>query len=285
MVLVTLAPVLMWLSLIDLLVLLGVAVVLPLALGGRPLWWRAAALAVLVGFLMPTGPAGAFVAPLLVVAAARLFERIREVGAPSRWRIGETVHVVSAAYALVAACALTLSRSGVAVFGIYEPIVELTAVHYMFAGSAALVLAGATLRDTGGGSRRPSQLAVVFTSAAPPIVALGFVSGAALPQVGGAVLMTLGVWLTASLQLRTVISRRASEATVLLAISGLAIWVPMILAVAWAAGQHWPVPMLSIPDMERTHGVANALAFSLCGLLGRHREAAAGAERRAMVKA
>ncbi len=41
----------------------------------------------------------------------------------------------------------------------------------------------------------------------------------------------------------------------------------MVLAVAWAAGQHWHVPALSIPDMARTHGIANALAFVLCGLL------------------
>jgi hypothetical protein len=275
----------MWLSLIDLLVLLGISVVLPLAIGGRLWWWRAAAMAVLVGFVMPTGLAGALVAPFLLVAATRLFDRIREVGVPACWRIGDTVDVVAAVYALVAAGALMLSRSGVALFGVYEPIVELTAVHYTFAGSAALVLASATLRDARGAWRRPSQLAVVFTAAAPPIVALGFVTGAALPQVGGAVVMTLGVWLTASLQLRAVIGRRASEATVLLAISGLAIWVPMILAVAWAAGQHWRVPMLSIPDMERTHGVANALAFTLCGLLGRRRDAAASAKCRAMVMA
>jgi hypothetical protein len=44
----------------------------------------------------------------------------------------------------------------------------------------------------------------------------------------------------------------------------------MILALAWAAGQHVDVPALSIPDMVRTHGVANALAFTLCGLGGHH---------------
>jgi hypothetical protein len=48
----------------------------------------------------------------------------------------------------------------------------------------------------------------------------------------------------------------------------VAIWVPMVLAVAWASGQHWDVPALSIPDMARTHGLVNALAFVLCGLVG-----------------
>lgn len=42
----------------------------------------------------------------------------------------------------------------------------------------------------------------------------------------------------------------------------------MALAVPWAGGQHWDVPALSIPDMARTHGLANALAFVGCGLVG-----------------
>lgn len=52
--------------------------------------------------------------------------------------------------------------------------------------------------------------------------------------------------------------------------SGLAVWLPMVLAVAWAAGQHWDVPALSIPDMVRTHGLGNAIGFVLCGLAGRN---------------
>jgi hypothetical protein len=278
-----LTPVLVWLSLIDPLVLLGVAVVLPLALGGRAWPWRLAALAVLTSFLMPAGVAAVFVVPFLVVAAAVLLQRIRTIGAFERWRIGDTVAVVAAGYALVAAGALMLSRFGLTPFRLYEPIVELTAVRYTFAGSVALVLAGATWPDARGAWRRVSLLAVVLTAAAPPIVALRFVTGAALPQVGGAVVMTLGVWLTATLQLRAVIGNRLSRATALLLISGLAVWVLMILAIAWAAGQHWSIPVLSIPDMERTHGVANALAFSLCGLLGRRRAAAATPKHGAMV--
>jgi hypothetical protein len=82
--------------------------------------------------------------------------------------------------------------------------------------------------------------------------------------------MTIGVWLTATLELRAAFGHdRPPLARVLLGASGIAIWIPMVLAVAWAAGQHWDVPALSIPDMERTHGVANALAFVLCGLVGR----------------
>jgi uncharacterized protein (UPF0548 family) len=153
-----------------------------------------------------------------------------------------------------------VSRLGSTPLGQREPIIELTAVHYLYAGSAALVLAGWTGR----------LLPVVLTATAPPIVALGFVTGAAIAQVGGAVLMALGVWTTATLQLGEALgSTRRFGQRVLLAVSGLSVWAPMVLAIAWAAGQHWDIPILSIPDMARTHGAANAAGFVLCGLLAR----------------
>jgi hypothetical protein len=257
------------LSLIDQIVLLGVAVVLPLALG--PIWWwLAAAMAVLTSFVLPTGPAGLLVLPFLVVAAATLSGGIRTAGPLYFWRRGDVIEILASLYALVAAGALASSRFGIEAFGIHEPIVELTSVHYMFAGTAALVLANATVADASGRWLRAAHAALLSSAVAPPIVAVGFVTRAALPQVGGAILMTLGVWLTATLQLRRAASAwRRPAAAVLLGISGLAVWAPMVLAVAWAAGQHWDVPMLSIPDMARTHGLANALAFVLCGLSGR----------------
>jgi hypothetical protein len=108
------------------------------------------------------------------------------------------------------------------------------------------------------------------------VVAAGFVTGAAAPQVGGAVLMALGVGATAAAELAEAVAAAAQREpgrALPLAVSGLAVWAPMALAVAWAAGQHWAVPALSVPDMARTHGLANALAFTVCGLVA-HREPA-----------
>lgn len=266
------------LSLVDQMVLLGIAVVLPLSVGGRMLWWVLAAAFALVSFRAPAGWAGVFVLPLIVIATSILVTRVRQAGPLFFWKAPDVVGVLAAAYALVAAGALLASRLGLSLFGVTEPIVELTAVHYMFAGAAALTLAGATMPGASGRGRRMGAAAVLFTAAAPPFVAVGFVTGAALPQVGGAVLMALGVWLTATLQLRAVVVGPPSAASALLGVSGLAVWVPMVLAVAWAGGQHWDIPVLSIPDMARTHGLANALAFSLCGLLGRHIQSVANVE-------
>lgn len=109
---------------------------------------------------------------------------------------------------------------------------------------------------------------MVLTAAAPVVVASGFVTRSPLAQVGGAVAMAVGVWCTATLELRLATAgERSRTERVLLFVSGAVIWLPMVLAVAWATGQYWDFPALSIPAMERTHGVANSLGFVLAGLL------------------
>jgi len=45
----------------------------------------------------------------------------------------------------------------------------------------------------------------------------------------------------------------------------------MVLAVMWAAAQHWALPALDIPAMARVHGSVNAIGFVGCGLVGYRR--------------
>jgi hypothetical protein len=85
--------------------------------------------------------------------------------------------------------------------------------------------------------------------------------------VGGAVAMTAGVWCTALVLLTSVHREPSVGARTLRVVSGLAVWLPMVLAVAWAAAQHWDVPALSVPDMARTHGMLNGLGFVIAGLV------------------
>jgi hypothetical protein len=258
------------LSLVDVVMLLGVAVVLPLALPGR--WiWTAAAVSAGVALALPIGAAAAMGAlPWILAAglAAATLWRSR----PAHGSVLDLAPVLAAAYAGVAGGALAASRLGVVAFDIHEPIVELTVVHYTYAGAAALVLAARAFAWSAGwsaGRRRwVATAGLVLTAGAPPGVALGFVTHQAAPPVGGAVALTLGGWCVAAIELRIAADRRGPIASrVLLAVSGVAIWIPMVLAVAWAAGQHWDVPALSIPAMAQNHGLPNALAFVLGGLL------------------
>lgn len=248
-------------TLIDWLVVLGVGVVVPLALREPFLRWAGAAALVTVSFTLAAGPVGGLLVVPFGVAAVDVARRhVGAAGPLLLWDEDTVVRVIASVYVTVASGALVVSRLGLRPLGLREPIIELTAIHYIYAGAAALVLAGATRRI----------LPAVLTATAPPVVAIGFVTGWAVPQVGGAVLMTLGVWATATHELRVALDRsNRAPARILMAVSGLAIWAPMVLAVAWAAGQHWSVPILSIPDMARTHGVANALGFVVCGLVAR----------------
>lgn len=244
--------------LIDAAVVLGLGVVAPLALGRWRRWALAAGLAGLA-LTLPRGAAAGLVAAGSAAIAA--FGLHREIAAPGRiehWCRDDIVRVLAGTWAVVATGALVASRLGLTLFGIGEPIIELTAVHYLFAGVGAHTLAGATR----------SIIAMTITAAAPPVVAIGFVTGCAAPQVGGAVLMAIGVFVIAALELRAAIADRRSpwSRRALLAISGLAVWAPMFFAVAWAAGQHWNVPALSVPAMVRWHGAPNAIGFVVAGL-------------------
>lgn len=253
--------------LIPAVVLIGVAAVLPLSLG-HPRRWVAAAGAVAIALALPVGPAAAAVASMwLAVALLGLMEllpSLREAG----WRMvraeAALARTAASGFAAVAAVAFIASRGGVTLFGIGEPIVQLTAVHFVYAGVGAVVLAGAVTP-----SGRAGRVALLMTVAAPPVVATGFLLQHPVPQVGGAVLMSVGVLSTAALQLREAAAGHAPQRW-LLVVSGLAPWVPMGLAVAWASSLYWDVPALSIPDMARTHGVMNVV-FVLAGLVARRR--------------
>ncbi len=255
------------LTLVDLLVLLGVSVVLPLALP-RGWSWSVAASTALGALVMPTGAfAAALAVPLIVVATATLVTSARN--SREQRNLCGAAQLAAAGYVVVASMALLCSRLGSAPFAIREPIVELTAVHFMYAGVGALALAAGFLEHSSGWRLTVARLSTVLVAAAPVVVATGFITHSPLPQIGGAVLLTFGVWLTATLELAAVFDRVGRvPARALQLVSAVAVWIPMVLAVAWATGQHWDVPALSIDAMVRTHGVVNALAFVVAGLVG-----------------
>ncbi len=170
-------------------------------------------------------------------------------------------------YGAVAIGALITSASGWTMFGIEEPIVELTAVHFLYAGIGATALADFAQRQHAG---RLGWWALLATTGSPPIVALGFVSKVGPIQVGGAITMTIGVWCTSIILGQIAIHPTPPlPARLAFGVAALVPWVPMVLAVSWAAGQHWDVRALSIDAMIRTHGAANSTGFIIAGLVGR----------------
>lgn len=152
--------------------------------------------------------------------------------------------------------------------GFSDLIVQLTAVHFHYAGFAAPVICG--LAGRGIEPRRPLlrrlyQLTCWTVMLAVWIVAIGFVISP-LAQLAGAVLLAAGMTLLAVF-LCFVLPRRSGRlAGALLVVAGLSLALPMALAVAYAAGELGAGPGLTIPEMARWHGLFNAFGFAGAGL-------------------
>lgn len=223
--------------------------------------------------LKDTTTAGAVAASSVWAVASLLTTRtavVRVLGAMrGRRDVGiawpEVARGVALAYLVVAAAFAVQAVAGFDPLDLSVEIVELTGVHYAFAGFGASLLAGRAVEATG--PSRAGITAVVLVGGAPPVVAAGFVTRWWGFQVTGALLLLVGTYLTAWLTFRAS-AAIPGVARLLLRVSSVAIVVPMLLAVSWAANQFWTVPALSIPDMARTHGMLNAFGFVGCGLLG-----------------
>lgn len=260
---------------LDLVVVAAAALVVPASLGRDRGRWAAVAASLAVAFSLEPGPAAAVLAaPWVVVAVATLGRELHTTWRSTRPLTSDLVSTLGRlavpAWAGVAGIAVLASCGGWDWFGVGEPITRLTAAHFSFAGCATTALALAARREAGGRTRRVASATVLVVIAAPPLVGLGFLSHAAAAQVGGAVVMTLGVYLLSALHLAEGWRRRRSTVGRLLLVSGASTWAPMALAVAWALAQHTGGPALSIPDLIRTHGAANAIGFVGCALAARH---------------
>lgn len=149
-----------------------------------------------------------------------------------------------------------------------SPFVELTAVHFCYAGFTAGMLATVAARRFA--ASRPAQTAVMLTLVlvGPPVVAVGFRFAPPL-QVAGAVLLTLGLMMLSWLTVRVVVPATGDRlAAAMLAASSAAVVVPMLLAVWWAIGMNAALPAPSVPVMARSHGLAHAIGFAFLGVLG-----------------
>lgn len=199
----------------------------------------------------------AVVATALAIVATRAWAR-----APS---LRTVPWVAASAYLVVGATWVLFDRADAVVAGFGQPLVQLTAVHFHYAGFASSLLVGCLWRHRP--DDRWAAAAAVATVSAPPMVAVGFTWFGTL-QVLGAVVLTAGLWVAAVVVVRTVVPTAVATARRLLLLSSLSVWVPMVLAVQWAVGTNLGTPALSIPDMARTHGVLNAVGFALAGVLG-----------------
>ncbi|WP_435975399.1 YndJ family protein [Streptomyces sp. Qhu_M48] len=169
----------------------------------------------------------------------------------------------------VAGLALVAERASYPLFGFDLDILALTVPHFHFAGFGAALVAGLLCRVSDGPAARFAALSV---PAGTLLVLLGyFVDDWA--ELAGAVVLTAGMTAVAVLTMR---ERRTVAATDrltrgLLAVSALILVVTMLLALSWAVGEATGLPHLGLTWTAATHGLGNALGFTVCALLAHRR--------------
>lgn len=229
----------------------------------------AAALAAVGALLLPAGTGAA------VAAAVWLAFCVGAAGeeADSWWRnrslaLAALARLGAVGYLCVGAAWLVVDRAGARPLALPTEIVELTAVHFHYAGFAAPLIAGTAGAMVGGTHQRVAGIATLAVLAGSPFVAAGFAVFGPL-QIAGAVLLTAGLLLVAWVTVARAVPALADRpAQWLLSLSSAAVVVPMLLAVGWAVGHNIGTPALSVADMARYHGTLNAFGFTLCGLAG-----------------
>ena len=129
----------------------------------------AAAVLIVPALLVDRGTlAGVLALPGLAVAVATAVPAaLGWLGRPS-FRPGALARLAGPLYLTVGATWLVASRLGLRPVGIGEPIVELTAVHFHFAGFVAALLAARTYEVASGRVPRWAAVATLLTVASPP---------------------------------------------------------------------------------------------------------------------
>lgn len=208
--------------------------------------------------------AGLWLAVCLMVALSALAELARS--RPSRPE--GYLQIAACVFLFVAAVWMVLYRADVRPLDLPIEIVELTAIHFLYAGFATPVMAyqaARWLRALPGRWDRLAAYAGLGVVLSMMLIAAG-ITGSPLIEMEGSVIMALS--LIAIAAGTTLIAWRLPvPARVLLIISSACVWIAMVLAVQYAVGQYLVTNSLSVRDMARTHGVLT-LVFAVCGLGG-----------------
>jgi hypothetical protein len=172
-------------------------------------------------------------------------------------------------YLSVGGLASFFDRAGLQPLGFDPAIVQLTAVHFHFAGFVLLLLTGLAAKP----NDRLSQVNCIAVVIAVPLVGIGITTsrlGASpLIECVAAWFMAIGGLMTALQYFRLVgesrwpIALRACWLVV-----GASLVFSMWLAALYGSRFYTPVPWLDIPPMRAMHGTANCVGVGLIGMVG-----------------
>jgi len=241
--------------------------------------WRAAALLqpwaailLLPAFVLPQGPAaGALAIAWTSVTALLAMHGLLRFCNHRLSSPATVAHDAGLVMAIVGGAFTFVTRMGWRPLDFEPAIVQLTAVHFHYAGFVLPVVAGLAAREFPG---RASSLMIAGIVIGMPLVALGIIFSRTL-ELAAVVGFTLACMLVATRQFK--LAGRAPDAVsyTLFSISAAALVAAMLLAPLYALGRFSGSGWLAIADMLPTHGACNAFGFALCGLLAWQRITAA----------
>ncbi|MEX0790532.1 MAG: YndJ family transporter [Actinomycetota bacterium] len=272
---------------IDVLLALGMLLVVPMGLSMitwtdpqaerlRALAYRAIPFAAVLGALSVVPREAAYQESIggvlsglwLAVCLLVGMSAVAEVTKARPGRLEGYLPIAACLFLVVGAVWLVLWRADVRPSDLPIEIVQLTAVHFLFAGFGGPILAAQAarwLRALPGRWDGLAAFAGLGVVLAMILVAAG-IMGSPLLELEGSILMALS--LIAIAAGTTLIAWRLPvPARILLIASSAAVWIAMVLAVQYAVGQYLVVGGLSVRDMARTHGVLNVI-FTVFGLAG-----------------
>ena len=163
-----------------------------------------------------------------------------------------------------------LDRAGVRPLNFESVIVLLTAIHFHYAGFALPLLTGLAGRAHPG---KLSLIAILGIIAGVPLVATGITTsqlqwGHGIECFAACFLAIAGL-LTAGIYFQLFLNPSYSKKIRFLwFIASISLMFSMILAILYGCRFYVSLAWLDIPWMRALHGSANALGFSLTGILG-----------------
>ena len=273
-------------GLIKRIVLLGILVIVPLALSLVPgsnskernarLYQLAllaqpfGAIAAVASFMLTPGVPAAVLAFLwFVVTAVIALLGLSRLSKPELKSAAEISISAGLVYLPVAGSWLIVSRLGIQFLGYGDTIILLTAVHFHFAAYAAPILSGLAGRQLGEkrNLNRAFKLVPLGIIAGTPLVAAGISLSPALALIG-TVMISIALMILSVLVVGWILpSIPSMPVRMLLLVSSASTLPAMVLACAYAYSIVFHRLIIDIPQMAKTHGIANAFGFALCGLI------------------
>ena len=219
------------------------------------------------GILLPRGgPSAALTLPWLALTVFTAAIGVGRLVSRPLWRDPTISIDFGLIYLSVGAIWLVVSRWGANPLGFSDEIVELTAIHFHYAGLALPVVVGWVTSSLGRGPAVPMAIVVGVAATAAGITMGGTAEWLSATAMAGAGFAAAGTFARFGRRHDGTTGRLGLAAAV-----GLA--AGMTMAIAWAWGRHfgWTTPGLD--TMARVHGSLNALAVGGFGLVAAHRAA------------